>query len=192
MKEKRIIELRAGSSAEDQDLILEGVPVVFASPTTIKYSAGDYIEIIERGALDETDLTDVRLIYNHDLSKVPLARTPRTMSLERDSAGLRMRATLPQTEAGREIYEAVRRGDLSGMSFAFTVPQGGDTYDPRTNTRRIHRINKIYECSVVPFPAYAETSVEARSEMSKGKEKYLKVRDLKILANKIIFGGKIL
>ena len=177
MKEKRIIELRAGSSAEDQDLILEGVPVVFDTPTTIKDSAGDYIEIIERGALDETDLTDVRLIYNHDLSKVPLARTPRTMSLERDSAGLRMRATLPQTEAGREIYEAVRRGD---------------TYDPRTNTRRIHRISKIYECSVVPFPAYAETSVEARSEMSKGKEKYLKVRDLKILANKIIFGGKIL
>lgn len=191
MKEKRIIELRAQDSAESQSLTLEGVPIVFETPTTIKDSAGDYIEIIKRGALDETDLSDVRLLYNHDLSKVPLARTPKTMTLTKDSAGLKMRATLPNTETGREVYEAVKRGDLSGMSFAFTVPQGGDSFDPQTNTRTIYKINKLYECSIVPFPAYAETSVEARSEISESMKRYQARKNLKILANKILMNSEV-
>ena len=51
------------------------------------------------------------------------------------------------------------------MSFAFTVPHGGDIYDPATNTRTINKIAKVLECSVVPFPAYPTTSVEARAQM---------------------------
>lgn len=186
MKEKRIIELRAESSAENKALNLEGTPIVFETPTTINDSAGTFIEIIKRGALDETDLSDVRLLYNHDLGKVPLARTPKTMTLTKDSAGLKMRATLPNTESGREVYEAIKRGDLSGMSFAFTVPEGGDEYDPRTNTRTIHKINKLYECSIVPFPAYAETSVEARGARTEALKRYQARENLKIMCNKVI------
>ena len=168
MKEYRVTEIRAEAPAGAQSLYLVGLPIVFDTPTTIHDPAGEYIEIITRGALDAADLTDVRLLYNHDLNKVPLARTPRTMQLETTPAGLEMKAALPDTAEARAVYEAVRRGDLSGMSFAFKVPAGGDTYDPATNTRTINRIEKVLECSVVPFPAYPAASVEARSAITAG------------------------
>ena len=166
MKEFRVAEIRATSPAgEEKSPVLEGMAIVYDQPTTINDPAGQYTEIIKRGALADCDLSDCRLLYNHDLSKVPLARTPKTMHFTHDPAGLRMSATLPETPEARSVYTAVQRGDLSGMSFAFKVPAGGDSYDRATNTRTIHKIEKIYEVSVVPFPAYPQTSVEARSVM---------------------------
>lgn len=165
MKEKRLCEVRAAAQETDGNLILEGLPIVYDTPTLIYDPAGSYTEIIKRGALDGADLSDVHLTYNHDSNRVPLARTPKTMQLSISPAGLRMTAHLPDTEEARSLYTAVDRGDLSGMSFAFTVPQGGDTYDPATNTRTINKIAKVLECSVVPFPAYPTTSVEARAQM---------------------------
>lgn len=186
MKEFRITEIRADAVATTGSLILTGRPIVYDTPTTIHDSAGEYIEIIKRGALDNADISDVRLLYNHDLSKVPLARTPKTMQLEIDSAGLTFNANLPSTEEARSIHEAVKRGDLSGMSFAFKVPQGGDTYDATTNTRTIHKIEKVLECSVVPFPAYPTTSIEARSAMTQGMKNLEAKKQSKILINQIM------
>lgn len=165
MKEVRVTEIRAAAAAAEGGHILTGRPIVYDVPTVINDLFGSYTEIIKRGALDGADLSDVRLMYNHDLSRVPLARTPKTMQLTVSPAGLEMTAHLPDTESARELYTAVQRGDLSGMSFAFKVPEGGDEYDPATNTRTINRIEKILECSVVPFPAYSTTSVEARSHI---------------------------
>ena len=163
MKETRVCEIRAHAPAEAGGLILEGTPVVYDQATQINDPAGTFTEIIRRGALDGADLSDVRLLYNHDANRVPLARTPRTMSLEITPAGLKMRALLPDTPEARSVHTAVARGDLTGMSFAFKVPQGGDRYDPTTRTREILKIEKILECSVVPFPAYQQASVEARA-----------------------------
>lgn len=163
MKELRICEIRAEAPAGADSLILEGMPIVYDQPTTINDPAGKYIEIIRRGALDGADLSDARLLYNHDLNKVPLARTPKTMQFVQDPAGLKMVATLPDTEQAKSVHTAVKRGDLSGMSFAFKVPNGGDKYDRKTNTREIFKIEKVYEVSVLPFPAYPQTSVEART-----------------------------
>lgn len=163
MKELRIAELRTADPVGDSSLILSGRPIVYDQPTTIKAPFGDYIEVIQRGALDGADLSDVRLLYNHDMNKIPLARTPKTMTLSLDPAGLTMRAELPSTEEGKSVHTAVGRGDLSGMSFAFKVPEGGSHFDAKTNTRSISKIEKVYECSVVAFPAYPQTSVEARS-----------------------------
>lgn len=187
MKEYRIAEIRAESSTDDGGLIIEGVPIVYDTPTTINDPVGTYIEVITRGALDGADLSDARLLYNHDLNKVPLARTPKTMQLEHNPAGLKMIAALPDTEEARSVYQAVKRGDLSGMSFAFKVPAGGDEYDTKTNTRTINKIAKIYEISVVPFPAYPTTSVEARSiiDTFNSDER----RKITLLANKILFKG---
>lgn len=165
MKELRFAEIRAAGSAESQALILEGRPIVYDHPTTINDPAGQFVEIIRSGALDGADLSDARLLYNHDQSRVPLARTPRTMQLAIDPAGLRMTATLPDTGEARAVHTAVQRGDLSGMSFAFKVPDGGDRYDPATRTREILKIEKVYEISIVAFPAYPQTSVEARADM---------------------------
>lgn len=190
MKEIRIAELRATSNlvGKEGSFYIEGRPIVYDEPTTIKESFGEYKEIIKRGALDQADLTDSRLLYNHDLNRIPLARTPRTMAFNVDQAGLHMRAELPNTEEGRSIYTAIKRGDLSGMSFAFTVPEGGSEYDPKTNTRTITKIKKIYEVSIVPFPAYPTTSVEARTDIKSTWDKLNdpKRDELKIKINQIL------
>ena len=169
MKEIRVAEIRAEAPPADGEkaLILSGRPVVYESATEITDIGGSYIEIIRRGALDGADLSDVRLLVGHDASRIPLARTPRTMSLEVDADGLTFRAQLPNTEAGKEAFEAVERGDIRGLSFAFTVPDGGDEYDPETNTRVIKRIAKVYECTLTAFPAYESTSVSAESRDSR-------------------------
>lgn len=169
MKEIRITEIRAENPAADgkEALVLSGRPVVYGSPAQINDIDGSYIEIINVGALDGADLSDVRLLVGHDTSKIPLARTPKTMALTVDENGLVFRATLPDTEAGREAFQAVQRGDLRGMSYAFTVPEGGDSYDPVTNTRTIFHIAKVYECSLTAFPAYESTTVSAESRAAR-------------------------
>ena len=183
MKEIRTAEIRASKLTDA--MIIEGRAIVFDQATTINDPVGSYTEIIARGALDNADLTDVRLLFNHDLNRVPLARTPKTMSLSVDPVGLTIRATLPNTESAREVYEAVKRSDLRGMSFAFKVPEGGDTYDPKTNTRTISKIEKVYECSIVQFPAYGQTSVEARSVMTERQERLRKLEKLKSVISMI-------
>ncbi len=183
MKETRIAEIRAESL--NDALILEGRAIVFDQETKINDPVGEYREIIKSGALDGADLSDVRLLFNHDLNRVPLARTPKTMTLKVDPAGMTIRATLPNTESAREVYESVKRRDLTGMSFAFKVPEGGDTYDPKTNTRTINTIEKVYECSVVQFPAYGQTSVEARSVMTESQKRLGQLQKLKDLISMI-------
>lgn len=164
-------ETRSAAIAAADDLVLEGYPVVFESPTTIHTPTGDYTEVIHRGALDGCDLHDSTLIYNHDDSRIPLARSNKTMLLEVTERGLHMVATLAgDSQQAREVYTSVKRGDLSGMSFSFVVPDGGSRYDGATNTRHIDRIQKVYECSICPHPAYAETSVEARDAMTAARD----------------------
>lgn len=188
MKEIRTVEIRAGDQSADQEtaLILTGTPIVFDTPTTINDPGGSYTEIISRGALDNADLTDSRLLVNHDMTRIPLARTPKTMQFELDPVGLKMTAELSNTEDGRTAYQAVKRGDLTGMSFAFTVPDGGDTYDPKTNTRTINQIAKVYEVSLVNFPAYQTASVEARSAMDNEQQRLKAINGAKILCNLIL------
>lgn len=187
MKEIRLCEIRATAPAGDENsLVLQGMPIIFDSPTTITDVGGSYTEVIRAGALDGADLSDVRLLVNHDASKIPLARTPRTMQLEVTPAGLTMKATLPDTEAAREVYEAVKRRDLSGMSFAFTIPAGGDDYNPETNTREIRKIGKLYECSVVSFPAYPQTSIEARNAQGAALDAFKQAKQAQALINTIL------
>lgn len=190
MKEVRVSEIRANKPTADGEkaLILSGRPVVYDTPTQIKDISGSYIEIIRRGALDSADLSDVRLLVGHDASKIPLARTPKTMKLSIDDDGLTFEAVLPDTEAGREAYQAVERGDLRGMSYAFTVPEGGDEYDAKSNTRTINRIAKVYECSLTAFPAYESTTVSAESRDARLRLCGLmeKRQAAKILVNQIL------
>ncbi|WP_094604751.1 hypothetical protein SPSIL_020040 [Sporomusa silvacetica DSM 10669] len=186
MKEIRTATINPGDPAGTSDLILIGQPIVFDTPAVI---GGQYTEVVKRGALDNTDMSDCRLLYNHDLSKVPLAKTPKTMQLTVSPAGLQMKAQLPDTEEARSVHTAVKRGDLSGMSFSFTVPPGGDSYDAATNTRTINKIAKIYECSICPWPAYSQTSVEARSIMETAKQKIGQIDQMKIKINQILKRG---
>jgi HK97 family phage major capsid protein/HK97 family phage prohead protease len=145
--------IRAGSAP----LTLTGTAIVFNQPANI----GGVREVIVPGALRGADLSDICLILNHNTASVPLARTPNTLNLNLTENGLDMRALLPDTEQGRAVYQAVQRGDLTKMSFAFDIRES--QFDPHTQTRTITAIGKVYEISIVNFAAYNQTSVQARN-----------------------------
>ena len=111
MKELRTAEIKADAPTAEGggNLVLIGTPIVYDTPTTINDPAGSYTEVIKRGALDGADIADSRLLYNHDLNRIPLARTPKTLHFNVTGRGLEMRAELPDTEEARSIYTAVKR-----------------------------------------------------------------------------------
>lgn len=161
-------EIRAEQDAA-KGAKITGRPIVFESKTDI---GGMFQEVIDARALDTTDLTDVRFLVNHDFSRIPLARSRRnngnsTMLLSRDEAGLFIEVWLDteNNADARALYSAVSRGDISGMSFAFSV-RGEEWGDLETDypTRRITDIESIVEVSAVTFPAYTSTSINARSK----------------------------
>ena len=168
-KETRYAEVEASGVA---DLTLVGNPIVFEQSATINLeNGGSYVEIIHRGALDRCDLTDSTLKVNHNDSMIPLARTGRTMRLTVTDEGLHMVASLAGDNAtAREVYSAVKRGDLTGMSFAFVVAEGGSSYDATTNTRHITDIARVLEVSIVERPAYPTASVEARDAIAAAQD----------------------
>lgn len=148
--------------------IITGRPIVYNSATDI---GGYFQEIIDRGALDEADLTDVRFLVNHDMSKIPLARSRRnndnsTMRFRVDSEGLLLERVDLDTEnnsEARALYSAVQRGDISGMSFAFAIKdQRWENMDTDYPTRHITKISRVVEVSAVTWPAYESTSINAR------------------------------
>lgn len=187
MKETRNAALNAATDTDEAGgMILTGTPIVFDQPTTINTPDGSYTEIIAAGALDECDLSDSRLLWAHDDKRVPLARTPKTMSLTVDSTGLHMVATLPDTEEARSVYEAVRRRDVQGMSFAFVVSPGGDEWSSDGTTRTINKISKVLEVSAVNFPAYPTASIEARAARQATQRQAAARRNAILMANIII------
>ena len=146
---------------------LSGTPIVYEAWTDL----GWYDERIADGALADTDLKDVRFLVNHNTDMIPLARSRNNnenstmqMSVE-DGVGMHIRVNL-DTENNAEakaLYSAVERGDISGMSFMFTV--NGDNWedvDSDHPKRTITAIRKVMEVSAVTFPAYEQTSISAR------------------------------
>lgn len=159
-------EVRAEQS--EQGNIITGRPIVYNSRTNL----GDFDEVIESGALNSADLTDVRFLVNHDISKIPLARSRRnngnsTMQLTPDAEGMGIRVTLDteNNAEARALYSAVQRGDISGMSFMFGIAdQEWEDLDSDHPTRRIKSISTVVEVSAVTFPAYDSTTIQARSK----------------------------
>lgn len=149
------MEVRTSNLKTTKPMTLTGLAVVFDQPANV---AGR-TETIRPSALDGVSLDGVILDINHDGAGVPLARSPKTLKLTVSEQGLEFEAELPETDQGRAVYEAVKRGDLSEMSFAFDVAE--DRIDGET--REITRISKVYEISLVTQAAYDKTYVEARS-----------------------------
>ncbi len=166
--EKRSYSFEVRAEETENGNVITGRPIVYDSRTDL----GWFDEIIERGALDKTDLTDVRFLVNHDTSKIPLARSRRnngnsTMQLSVDDFGMSIRVTL-DTENNSEakaLYSAVQRGDISGMSFMFSINgQEWDDLESEHPTRRIKDIGSVVEVSAVTFPAYESTEINARGK----------------------------
>ncbi len=167
------IELRAfdfevrAERDEEHGSFLSGTPIVYEAWTDL----GWYDERIADGALADTDLKDVRFLVNHNTDMIPLARSRNnnansTMQMEVvDGVGMNIRVNL-DTENNAEakaLYSAVERGDISGMSFMFTVD--GDNWediDSNHPKRTITAIRRVMEVSAVTFPAYEQTSISTR------------------------------
>jgi HK97 family phage prohead protease len=169
MKHKEIrmfnFEVRA-SQNDEHGHFLEGMPIVYDAWTDM----GWYDEIIDRGALDNTDLKDVRFLVNHNTDMIPLGRSRNnnensTMQLSVSDEGMKIRVDLDvdNNADARALYSAVERGDIDGMSFMFIVDADGwEEEDSDHPKRHIRSFSKIFEVSAVTFPAYEQTSISTR------------------------------
>lgn len=167
--EKRVftIEMRAAAEGEagDERRTVSGYAAVFNSPSEDM----GFIEYIEPGAFREAiPKSDVRALFNHDPNLI-LARTASgTLKIAEDDKGLRYEFQIPATTFGNDFRVMLDRGDVSQSSFSFTVkdqsweekkrPDGSFQY-----TRRIKKVERLYDVSPVTYPAYPDTDVALRS-----------------------------
>lgn len=165
----------AGEDSEKKGHIVKGLAAVYEQETRIADAFGEFVEVIRKGAFDECDFDDVRLLVNHDFNGIALARSrrnnksdkPNTMQLSVGEDGVTIEADLDteNNEQARALYSAISRGDMDGMSFCFYVGEDGQTWSERDGVtyREITRIEKVIEVSAVNFPAYAGTNIDTRS-----------------------------
>lgn len=181
MFEKRSFEVRADSEKS----IITGRPIVFNSRTDL----GDCDEIIEAGALDKANLSDVRFLINHDLNKIPLARakagdsnSTMKISVDKDGMGISVELDTENNSEARALYSAVKRGDISGMSFMFSIDdEEWENRESSHPTRHIKSIGEVVEVSAVSFPAYEDTEINARSKKTFDNAKELELLKAKYL-----------
>ena len=168
-REYRSLELRVAEQGEEKNYIVDGYATTFDEPYEL-YRDGKYIvmEKVDRHAFDDTYMDDV--IFQYDHSGMVYARTRnKTLRLEENDHGLKVTADLGSTEASRGVWDAIDKGLIDRMSFAFTVT--GDSYEEEEQengdiilTRTIKKIGRLYDVSAVSFPANEGTSISARTK----------------------------
>ena len=120
--------MRAVENNENK-MIIEGYAIVYDQPATHQYGSRKFTETICRGALDNTDMKDVPLRYNHNDSWMVIARTRNnSLQLIKDEKGLKIRAELIDTQSNKDIYKSIEARLIDGMSFSFTVADNGDEW----------------------------------------------------------------
>ena len=167
--EYRLIDMKPIKQDDDtKTMRVEGRAIVYDQPTLLRGKDGkQFREVICRGALDGCNMQDVPLRYNHNIKgDYPILARTRNKSLELtvDDQGLMIRANLLDDK----IYNAIQSGLLDSMSFGFPTPKK-ENVSWITKTvdgipeRRIKKIDKLVDVSVVDSPAYQSTSIYARS-----------------------------
>ena len=145
----------------DSEYYVEGFATTFNKPYLLyEFDGVKYYEQIDRHALDGADLSDVIMQYDHH-GKVLARISNGTLGLEPNDKGLFIYADLSKSQAAKELYEEIRNGLITKMSWAFTVAE--DRYDRETRTRTILKIKKVYDVSAVSIPANGDTEISARS-----------------------------
>ena len=168
---------------------VEGYAIVFEQMTPI----GDlFYEIIDRHALDEADLSDIKFFINHNDMMLPVARHRRgkrsTMDIEIDDQGMKVKSNLDieNNADSKKLCSAIIRGDVEDMSFAFGITVEGESWDNMSDTmpiRRITKIGKVFEVSAVNDGAYPQTSISARSASLENEKSALENARAKALEN---------
>ena len=149
-------------SSDDNGMTVEGYAMLYDQPSVPM----PFVEYIDRGALDNVDLSKVLLLYGHDLNSVLARSDAENLQLRADDKGLWFRATLPDTTLGRDTYTNVANGNLKGCSVGFKI--GDDKWLQGNDGQVIHHIrsfDQLIEISITPIPAYTETSVDVQRSL---------------------------
>ena len=166
-------------SSDDNGMTVEGYAMLYDQPSVPM----PFVEYIDRGALDNVDLSKVLLLYGHDLNSVLARSDAENLQLRADDKGLWFRATLPDTTLGRDTYTNVANGNLKGCSVGFKI--GDDKWLQGNDGQVIHHIrsfDQLIEISITPIPAYTETSVDVQRSL----EAFMKgENEVKIDYNKV-------
>jgi HK97 family phage prohead protease len=153
-------EFELRDATEDNGMTFVGYAAVFNADS----EPLPFIERIQPGAFSRSlrSRNEIKMFWNHDTGQVLASKRAGTLRLSEDSHGLRVEADLPDTTAGRDASYLIKRGDISEMSFGFSVPRGGDSWSDDGATRELREV-RLHEVSVVSFPAYRQTTVSVRS-----------------------------
>ena len=153
-------------ASNPNESIIEGYFALYEQETEL--FEGSY-EIITRGAFENTLNNDIRALWNHNTQFVLGRNKTGSLELKADEKGLFATIKLPNTQYASDLYELIQRGDVDQCSFGFNIPVGGETLEELASGGYRWRINEIdlHEVSVVTFPAYENTSVQARAKQIK-------------------------
>ena len=146
---------------QDNNRQVEGYAVVFNSTTDL----GWFTEEIDEHAFDNTDMSNVYLLGNHDENIVLAGTSNNTLKLDINEKGLYQTADVIDTSVGEDWLKLVKNGLINKQSFAFTIAEDGEEWVMRDGKehRIIRSINKLFDVSLVTYPAYSDTSAFSRS-----------------------------
>lgn len=162
------IEIRKQNEDEpSNDFVVRGYATTFNEPYVLcSFDDCEIREQVDASAFNECDMTDVIMQYDH-VGRVFARISNETLSLTSDDHGLLIEANLGGTETGRQLYEEIKGGYTSKMSFGFTVNDDSveefTEDDKRIYLRTITKIGKLYDVSAVSLPANDGTEISARS-----------------------------
>lgn len=146
--------------ARDEEMIVEGYASTFEPYVLWHEGDVEVREQIDPHAFDNADMSDVIMQYDHE-GRVFARQSNGTLELSVDDHGLKVRADLSKTEGARQLYEDIRSGMVTQMSFAFTIAE--DEYDKKQHLRSIKSVRRVYDVSAVSIPANPGTEIAARS-----------------------------
>jgi len=149
----------------ESDFYVEGYATTFDKPYLLwDDGTWKYYEMVDRNAFAGTDMSDVIMQYDH-AGKVLARQTNNTLTLEVEPSGLLIAADLSKSNAAKDMFEEIKNGLVTRMSWAFIVDKSQWTDDEatKTTTRKILHVRKIYDVSAVSIPANPDTSIDARS-----------------------------
>lgn len=160
------VELGRPNNRFGSEFYVEGYATTFDDPYTLFEDSDGwkYVEIIDRHALDETDMTDVIFQYDHE-GRVYARNTNNTLFMEPNDHGLFIAADLGKTTLARQMYEDIQVGNVTRMSWAFIPSEEEYAQDMENKifTTRITRVKKMFDVSAVSMPADPNTEISARN-----------------------------
>lgn len=187
--EKRFIDVNAELrtvDVETDEMIVEGYALRFNEPSEVLRSNGiKFIETINPNSFTDEQLDDLRLLSEHDHTKILARASAGTLETKITEEGLWFRAKIVPTTYGRDVYENLKHKNVISCSFGFEIDKDGDSvrFDKESNIyrRTLNKIKKISEITLTSMPAYKATTVSVRSvELADEESKELHKRKLEL------------